>query len=113
MGGERGSIHRVVMALTVPMNKRELIEKAAAEAGLTRRQTAAALDAILGTIQTAVAAEDKVAIPGFGSFEMVHRPARSGRNPQTGEPLEIAETWTARFKPSPGFMGLIRQRKKD
>ncbi|MFJ2033809.1 HU family DNA-binding protein [Streptosporangium sp. NPDC087985] len=95
------------------MNKRELIEKAAAEAGLSRRQTAAALDAILGTIQTAVAAEEKVAIPGFGSFEIVHKPARTGRNPQTGEPLEIAETWTARFKPSPGFMGLIRQRKKD
>lgn len=101
------------MPLTVFMNKRELIEKAAAEAGLSRRQTAAALEAILGTIQTAVAAEDKVAIPGFGSFEIVHKPARTGRNPQTGEPLEIAETWTARFKPSPGFMGLIRQRKKD
>lgn len=102
----------VGMALTIPMNKRELIEKAAAEAGLSRRQTAAALEAILKTVQTAVAAEDKVAIPGFGSFEIVHKPARSGRNPQTGEPLEIAETWTARFKPSPGFMGLIRQRKK-
>ena len=72
------------------MNKTELISKVAAENKLTQKLTAAAVDTILSTIIDTVAAGESVSLPGFGTFSVKHREARQGRNPATGEAMEIA-----------------------
>jgi nucleoid DNA-binding protein len=54
---------------------------------------------VLASIQDALAKKEKVSIAGFGVFETVHRPARDGRNPQTGETIKIAASNAVKFKP--------------
>ncbi len=85
------------------MNRKELAEVVAREAGLTHVQADAAIGAAFGGVIAAVAKEEKVVLAGFGTFEARHRAARAGRNPQTGEPLEIAAGVTPAFKPAAGF----------
>lgn len=82
------------------MNRRVLIETVAANTGLDHTTAEAALDATVGAISTALAEGDKVAIPGFGTFEVRSRAARAGRNPQTGEPIDIAARTIPAFKPA-------------
>lgn len=89
------------------MNKAELVGAVAEHANLPKSTVAAALDGLLAVIPMAVAAGDQVAIVGFGNFEAVHRPARTGRNPQTGDPVDIAETWTPKFRPGSAFKGVV------
>ena len=72
------------------MNKTELIEKIAANAGLTKVDAKKALDAATAAIQEALAAGDKVALIGFGTFSVNERPAREGINPQSKEKIKIA-----------------------
>ena len=80
------------------MNKGQLIDLAAEKAdSLTKRQVAEALDAILTTIQEGVATEGKVVLVGFGTFEAVLSKAREGRNPKTGEVIQIPEKKVVRF----------------
>lgn len=71
------------------MNKTELTEKMAARTGLTKKDCAAALDAALESIQGALTEGEKVALMGFGSFEVKARAARTARNPRTGETLTL------------------------
>lgn len=82
------------------MNKRVLVEAIAADTGLDLATAEAALNAAVGAIGTALAEGDKVIIPGFGTFETRTRAARTGRNPQTGEPIKIAASTTPAFKPA-------------
>lgn len=82
------------------MNKRTLVETVAAKAGLTKTAAESALDAMVGAINDALADGEKVAIPGFGTFEVKDRPARTGRNPRTGETMEIAARKAPGFKPA-------------
>ena len=82
------------------MNKRELVEAVAESTGQTKSGAEGALDAIVDAISGALAAGDKVTLPGFGTFEVRERAARSGRNPQTGEAMEIAASRSAAFKPA-------------
>ena len=82
------------------MNKRELVESVAETTGLAKAETEAAVDAIVGAISRALAAGDKVALPGFGTFEVRERAARTGRNPQTGETMDISASRSAGFKPA-------------
>jgi len=82
------------------MNKRVLIETVATTAGLDIPSAESALDAVVGAISKALAEGDKVAIPGFGTFEVRDRSARTGRNPQTGEAIEIAASKAPAFKPA-------------
>ena len=63
----------------------------------SRQAAAAALDGVLDEIQRAVAAGERVTLTGFGTFERVERPARTGRNPRTGAALEIAASAAPRF----------------
>jgi DNA-binding protein HU-beta len=90
------------------MNKKELIN---AVAGLIGEKQSAieAVNAVLDTIQVAVAKGDKVSIPGFGSFEQVHKPAYVARNPSTGEPVEVAESWAPKFKAGSEFKALVNE----
>ena len=85
------------------MNKTELINKVAAENKLTQKVTAAAVDTILSTIIDTVAAGESVSLPGFGTFSVKHREARQGRNPATGEAMEIAAKDVPVFKAAKAF----------
>ena len=80
------------------MNKTELINAIAEESQLTKAQAKAALEAFISTVNNALVNEDKVQIVGFGSFEIKNRPARTARNPRTGEPVEIAASKSPVFK---------------
>ena len=80
------------------MNKTELIEKIAANAGLTKVDAKKALDAATAAIQEALAAGDKVALIGFGTFSVNERQAREGINPQSKEKIKIAAKKVAKFK---------------
>ncbi|QHV47506.1 HU family DNA-binding protein (plasmid) [Bacillus cereus] len=80
------------------MNKTELTRVVAEKTELTQRDASAATQAVLDTITTALANEEKVPILGFGTFEVRERSARTGRNPQTGEEMQIAASKAPAFK---------------
>ncbi|EPZ43212.1 MULTISPECIES: HU family DNA-binding protein [Alicyclobacillus] len=81
------------------MNKQDLINKTAEKTGLTKKDSEATVNAIFETIEEALSAGEKVQIIGFGTFETRARAARSGRNPQTGEVIEIPASTVPAFKP--------------
>ena len=85
------------------MNKAELIDAVAAAADISKKDATAAVDAVLSTVKTAVAAGDKVSISGFGIFEKSERSARTGRNPQTGAAVQIAATSVPKFRAGAEF----------
>jgi len=80
------------------MNKTDVITAVIEEANIPRKEATAATNAVYDAMAAALAKGDKVAIPGFGTFEVRTRPARTGRNPRTGEALEIAESKGVGFK---------------
>ena len=80
------------------MNKTELIAAIAEKTGLSKKDSEAAVSTVVDTITEALKAEDKVQLVGFGSFEVKKRAARTGRNPQTGETIEIAAAKLPVFK---------------
>ncbi len=80
------------------MNKTELIESVADSAGLSRSDAAAAVDAVFASIEKALEDGDSVSLVGFGTFSVSNRAARSGRNPRTGETINIAATRVPKFK---------------
>lgn len=89
------------------MNRTDLVNTVAEGAGLSAQQAAAAVTATLDGIARAVAAGDPVTLAGFGTFEARQRAARAGRNPQTGEPLEIPASVAPAFKPAAAFRRLV------
>ena len=80
------------------MNKAELINDAAEKAGLSKKDTEAALNATLDVITAALAEGDKIQLVGFGAFEVKERAARIGRNPKTKESIEIPASVVPVFK---------------
>jgi DNA-binding protein HU-beta len=80
------------------MNKAELIEAMAGEAGMTKADAKRALDAFLAATGKALKKGDRVALVGFGSFSVSKRNARKGRNPQTGKEIKIAAKKVVKFK---------------
>lgn len=80
------------------MNKAELIETMAAKSGLTKKNAEAALNAFVETVGEQLVKGDKVSLVGFGTFEVSERAAREGRNPQTGETMQIAAAKAPKFK---------------
>jgi DNA-binding protein HU-beta len=81
----------------ISVNKSELVEAIAAASDLSKADADRALNAVLALVQAAVAGGDKVTLPGFGTFAPVARAARTGMNPQTREPIEIAASKSAKF----------------
>lgn len=79
------------------MNKGELVDAVADKASVTKKQADAVLTAAIETIVDAVSSGDKVTLVGFGSFESRQRKAREGRNPKTGDKMEIPETQVPAF----------------
>lgn len=80
------------------MNKSDLVKAMADAGGISQNQAKNALDGAVSAISGALANGDRVSIPDFGSFEVRHRNARTGRNPQTGAEIQIAASNNAAFK---------------
>jgi len=85
------------------MNKAELVEELSNQTGLTKRASREAIDAITSVITDALAREEKVTLVGFGTFRIVQRKARTGRNPQTGKELQIPARKVPKFRPGKNF----------
>ncbi len=82
------------------MNKTEFIAAVADKAGFTRKQADQAVDAVLEVIKGVMENDDKLQIPGFGTFYVATRAARDGRNPRTGETIKIPASKVPSFKAS-------------
>lgn len=82
------------------MNKTQLIQKIAENGNMTKKDAELALKAVTDAIAEAVASGEKVQVTGFGSFDVKAREARVGRNPKTGEPVEIAASKRVVFTPA-------------
>lgn len=80
------------------MNKSELIDAVAAAADISKAAAGRALDAMVDSVTDALKEGDQVVLVGFGTFSVKERAARTGRNPQTGEPIEIAAAKVPSFK---------------
>jgi DNA-binding protein HU-beta len=89
------------------MNKGELVDDIARRADVTKKQADAVLSAALEAIMEAVANGDKVTLVGFGSFESRERKAREGRNPKTGDTMQIPETTVPAFSAGKSFKELV------
>ncbi|HBI05175.1 MAG TPA: DNA-binding protein [Paenibacillaceae bacterium] len=81
------------------MNKSDLITRVSEVADLSKKDATKAVEAVFDAITEALQAGDKVQLIGFGNFEVRERAARKGRNPQTGEEIEIAASKVPAFKP--------------
>ncbi|MBQ8040534.1 MAG: HU family DNA-binding protein [Lachnospiraceae bacterium] len=80
------------------MNKTELVAAMAEKAGLSKKDAEAALKAFTETVAEELKKGEKIALVGFGTFEVSERAAREGRNPQTGAPMTIAASKAPKFK---------------
>lgn len=85
------------------MKKDELVQAIAESADIDKAAADRALKAVVDAITGAVASGDRIQVPGLGTFEPRERSAREGRNPQTGESIQIAATTTPGFKAAAGF----------
>ncbi len=79
------------------MNKSDVIDRVAGVAEVGKQQAERVLDAFFDTVKGAVGSGDRVGWPGFGSFSATQRTARTGRNPQTGEPVKIPASRAVKF----------------
>ena len=89
------------------MNKQELVDSVANEAGLTKADTARAVDAVINQIKNALKKDDKVQLVGFGTFEVAKRAASKGRNPRTGDPINIPASKIPKFKAGKGLKDAV------
>ena len=94
------------------MNKSDLVDALAAETGMTKADAGRAIDALFspdgGVIAAALKKDQRVQITGFGTFEAKHRKARTGRNPRTGDTINIAATKTPSFRAGKGLKDGIK-----
>lgn len=90
------------------MNKGELVKTVADRSGLTQKNVAIALDAILDAISGSIASGDKVSLVGFGTFEQRDRKGRAGRNPATGEAINIPASRSVAFKPGQALKEAVK-----
>lgn len=91
------------------MNKTDLVKNVSTQIdGATQKDVAVIVDTVLETIISTVASGEKVSLAGFGNFEVVERAARTGRNPQTGELLEISASKNPKFHPLTRFKNAVK-----
>jgi len=91
-----------------PVNKMELIAVVSDETELPRNKASEVVDAVFNAIEGALKKQDEVRLVGFGTFATAKRKATSGRNPRTGETMEIAASTTVRFKPGKALKDAIQ-----
>lgn len=89
------------------MTKAELIDKVASGAGLSKADASRALDAALDAVKASLKKGQKVTLVGFGTFSVAKRKARKGRNPRTGEEINIAASKTPKFTPGKGLKSAL------
>ena len=89
------------------MNKSELADAVADAAGLSKADGARALDAVIDSITTALKRGDSVSLVGFGTFQVKARAARAGRNPRTGETIQIKASNVPSFKAGKGLKDAV------
>lgn len=94
----------------VMVNKADLVEAVRGAADITRGEAESAVDAMVSGVMSAVASGERVTVAGFGSFNPSSRAARTGRNPQTGEPVKIAASNGVRFAPATAFKQTLNPR---
>lgn len=94
------------------MNKSELVKSLAEKAGFTQKDAAKALEAMVGTVQGALAKGDKVQIIGFGSFEVRDRKERKVISPATGQEITVPATKVPAFKPGKSLKEAVALPKK-
>jgi DNA-binding protein HU-beta len=83
--------------------KADVVDRIAELTGIPKTRVAMCYDTLFELIVEALANDDKVAVPNFGTFQVSERPARTGRNPATGEAIQIAASKTVRFKVAKGL----------
>jgi DNA-binding protein HU-beta len=89
------------------MKKADLVNEVA-KATLTKKEAAEAIEIFLNTIKKTLKKRDKIFISGFGTFSIVKRKARKGRNPKTGEAIKVAAKFTPKFKPARAFKEAVK-----
>lgn len=89
------------------MNKQDLIKDIAERGEFTKADAETALKAVQGAIAAVLVNGDKITLPGFGTFKVVETAARTGRNPQTGEPVEIPAKRKIKFNPTQALKDLV------
>ena len=93
------------------MNKTELVATIANETGLTKKDSEAAVKAFIDVVSEELKKGGKVQLVGFGTFEISQRAAREGRNPQTGDAMEIQASRTPKFKAGKALKDLVNGKK--
>jgi DNA-binding protein HU-beta len=91
------------------MNKSELVDRVAEATGKTKKESAQVVEAVLSTIAEALRNGEKVSLVGFGNFEVRERAARTGRNPQTGETIQIEASRVPAFRPGKQLKEAVNQ----
>ena len=81
------------------MNKGQLVDRMAQSAGISKSAADRALNGFMEAVTEALSANEKITLVGFGTYSVFERKARTGRNPRTGEPMEIAAKKVVKFKP--------------
>ena len=94
------------------MNKSELIDAVASKSGLSKADAGKTIDALFEVLTNAVKSGDKVSWPGFGSFSTSESAARTGRNPQTGEAVNISASTRMKFTASSALKGELNPKRK-
>lgn len=89
------------------MNKNDLVNKVAADAGISRKDATVAVDAVFQALTDALKAGDDVRLVGFGSFSVSQRAAKEGRNPRTGAAIKIAATKAPKFTAGKGLKDAV------
>ena len=89
------------------MNKGDLVEAVASDAGISKAEAQAAVDSVIDNVTATLRKGGKVTLVGFGTFATSERSAREGRNPQTGKPIKIPAKKVAKFSPGKALKDAI------
>jgi DNA-binding protein HU-beta len=92
----------------VAISKGEFVDKVASTADITRKDAENAVNAVLTTIEDSLKAGEEITFTGFGKFHVAQRGAREGRNPRTGETMQIAATKVPRFTAGSGLKKAVK-----
>ena len=92
------------------MNKAELIEAIAAETNLPKKDVDAVIKSFISTVTSTLSNKESVQLIGFGTFETAEREARTGRNPATGEEIQIAASTSVKFKAGSGLKEKVNKK---
>jgi len=90
------------------MDKAELVEEVSNQTGLTKKTSREAVNAVFSAITDSLSREEKLALVDFGTFQVMKRKARRGRNPQTGKELQVPAKKVPKFKPGKGLRDRVK-----